>query len=265
MNSDMHDLWKKIHLSIFSITIENAGTRISSGTGFKIGNYLVTNNHVIQVPGSRSVVRSVLADGHSTSLDLVFDKFQFYRMLVDGDQENGWDYAIIKIEDSSFSALPSLVMEDHDLVLIGSQVGIFGYQFDQPQLSMHVGYVSAQYPKAGVGYIQLDLSVNHGNSGGPLVDVKTGRVIGLVTRKATGLTKQFDELLKAFRQNVVQLQALKKSGMQASIAGLDPVKATLTIQVQMERIAMEISRSANVGIGYAYQISKIRDSFCHLI
>ena len=261
----MHDLWLRIQPSVFSLTFENADGRISSGTGFKVGDYLVTNNHVIQVPGAKRIVlRSVLQDGHSTSVNLSFGHLQFRTMLIDGDPENSWDYAILKVADPSFAAAPSLRLEDHDTVSIGSQVAIFGYQFDQPQLSMHLGYVSSQYLKAGVGYIQLDSSVNHGNSGGPLVDVATGRVIGLVTRKATGLTKQFDELLQAFRQNIAQLQAMQGNGVQAFVAGLDPVAATLAIQIQMERIAREISRSANVGIGYAYQIAKVRASLVNI-
>lgn len=260
----MQTLWLKIQPSVFSITFENAEGRISSGTGFKIGSFLVTNNHVIQTSNAkRIVIRSVLQDGYSPAIELKFGHLMFRQMLIEGDAVNSWDYAILKIENPSFLAAPSLQLEDHDEVSIGSNVALFGYQFDQPQLSMHQGNISSQYYKAGVHYIQLDSSVNHGNSGGPLIDTNTGRVIGLVTRKATGLTVQFDELLQSLKKNINMLQAMQSGGV--FISGLDPVAATLAIQTQMEHLAREISRSANVGIGYAYHIRKVRSSLKNLV
>jgi len=259
----MNDLWLRIQPSVFSLTFENAEGRISSGTGFKVGNFLVTNNHVIQVASARRIIlRSVISDSHTTAVNLTFGHLEFRNMLLDGDPEDSWDFAILRVNDPSFLDTPSLELEYDDEVLIGTQVALFGYQFDQPQLSIHMGYISSQYMKAGVHYLQLDSSVNQGNSGGPLINVKTGRVLGLVTRKATGLTKQFDELLLAFKQNIDQLQLMQ--GNKVYVAGLDAVASALATQFQMERIAREIGRSANVGIGYAYHIRKVRTSLENL-
>lgn len=257
----MHNLWLKAHRSVLSLTFENAEGRIASGTGFKVGNYLVTNNHVIQVSSARKIVlRGVLDDGYSNSLNLTFGHLEFKSMLVDGDPEGGWDFAILKIVHPDFNAIPALSLSESENITIGSQIALFGYQFEQPNLSMHIGYISSQYHKAGVHYLQLDSSVNHGNSGGPLIDADTGSVIGIVTRKATGLTQQFDDLMAAFRQNIVQLEALQRGPSRVTVAGINPVAAALTTQVQMERISKEISRSANVGIGYAYHIKKVKAS-----
>lgn len=261
----MHDLWKRCQGSIFSLTFENADGRITSGTGFKVGEYLVTNNHVIQVPTARKIaLRSVHVDAHTTAVNLLFGHLEFRTFLVVGDPEAAWDFAVLKIPSQEFLAAPSLDLVDGDEVNVGGQIAIFGYQFDQPHLSMHMGYLASQYQKSGVHYLQLDSSVNHGNSGGPLIDVRTGRVLGIVTRKATGLTQQFDALLQSFQQNIAQLQAMRRSGVQAIVAGLDPVAAMLATQTQMQRIAQEIGRSANVGIGYAYHVQKVRSSLLDL-
>jgi S1-C subfamily serine protease len=261
----MSDLWKRCQASVFSLTFENANGRITSGSGFKVGDFLVTNNHVIQVPAAKRIlIRSVRSDAHSTAVSLNFGHLEFKTFLVDGDPEASWDYAILKIPSPDFLAAPSLLLADGEEVEIGKQIAIFGYQFDQPHLSMHMGYLASRYPKAGVDYLQLDSSVNHGNSGGPLVDVSTGRVLGVVTRKATGLTQQFDALLQSFQQNITQLQAMQQSGVRGFVGGLDPVAATLAIQTQLNHIAQEIGRSANVGIGYAYHIKKVRASLANL-
>lgn len=262
----MHQLWLRCQQSVFSLTFENAEGRISSGTGFKVGGFLVTNNHVVQVPTAKHIVlRSVAPDGHTTVYERRFGRREFSTLLVDGDPEESWDYAVLKIEDPSFAAIPSLDLVESSDIRIGDTVGLFGFQFEQPQLSMHMGYLSSQYYKAGVHYLQLDSSVNHGNSGGPLLDAQTGRVVGVVTRKATGLTGQFDELLQSFKQNITQLRALQSAGSFVTVGGIDPVAATVAMQSQMERIARELSRSANVGIGYAYHASKVRVAIGHLL
>jgi S1-C subfamily serine protease len=257
----MQDLWRRCHASVFSLTFENAEGRITSGSAFKIGPYLVTNNHVIQVPAARHIVlRSVSDDAYSTALNLSFGHLEFRTFLAYGDPEAGWDFALLRIPYDDFQQRPSLELRKSNDVALGSQIALFGFQFEQPNLSMHMGYLASQYHKGGVHYLQLDSSVNHGNSGGPLIDVETGQVLGIVTRKATGLSQQFEELQKSFKQNIEQLEAMQRSGVTAVLAGLDAVKSTLAIQTQMQAIAREIGRSANVGIGYAYHIQKVRES-----
>lgn len=257
----MRELWTRLHASVCSLTFENANGRITSGTGFKVGEFLITNNHVIQVPSAkRIVIRSVGNDGYSTALNLSLGHLEFQTLLVEGDPETAWDFAILRIPAPEFRALPSLEIADDEDFQVGDQIGVFGYQFEQAHLSMQMGYLASQYHRAGVHYLQLHSSVNHGNSGGPLVDVRTGKVRGIVTRKATGLTEQFEALMQSFQQNIAQLQGMQQGGMRAYVAGLDPVAAMLATQGQMQRIAFEIGRSANVGIGYAYHIRKVRES-----
>lgn len=265
LNPKMNELWQAIHGGVFSLSFENSEGRISSGTAFKVGKYLVTNNHVVQVPSARRVVlRSVGHDAYQVRYEKRFGHLEFKQALVDGDPEQGWDYAVLRINDAVFEALPCLDLAQHDEVLIGESVAMFGYQFGQQHQSMHLGHVSSQYEKNGVHYLQLDASINQGNSGGPLISLNSGRVMGIVTRKATGLTEQFDELLKAFRDNIRLLEGIQQGGGFAIVGDIDPVKATLAIQVQMERIAKEIQRSSNVGIGYAYHIRKLRSSLALL-
>lgn len=185
----MYEQWLRFHSSVFSITFENAEGRITSGSGFKAGGFLVTNNHVLQVPDARRIIlRNVRRDGNTPGVDLSFGHLEFRNMLVDGDPEASWDYALLRVSAPEFAAIPDLALAPDDSVDVGRKVVLFGYQFEQPNLSMHVGYISSQYQKAGVHYLQLDSSVNHGNSGGPLIEAASGQVVGIVTRKATGLT-----------------------------------------------------------------------------
>ncbi|MGC4075892.1 MAG: serine protease [Rubrivivax sp.] len=255
----MIDSWLQTQASVLSLTFSDASGRITSGSGFKVRNVLITNNHVVQVPRATHVqIRSVCSDSFTSAFELNLTYPHFQAAFVEGDPETAWDFAVFRIDGADFARLPSLQLAEDGPVEVGTPIAIFGYQFDQPQQSMHLGHISSQYHRAGVHYLQLDSSVNHGNSGGPLVDTRTGRVVGIVTRKATGLTAQFEQLMQAFGQNIAGLQQLRQGGY-VTVGGIDPVATTIAIQEQLRRLAIEISRSANVGIGYAYHVSKVRE------
>jgi hypothetical protein len=210
---------------------------------------------VVHVPGATHVtLRFVAADGTTTTASRVLTIQEFHSKLLDGDDPSGWDYAILDLSWAEFTALPSLELAQALPIEIGDPIALFGYQFDQPNLSVHAGVLASRFEQSGVKYLQLDASVNQGNSGGPLIDPVSGLVIGIVTRKATGLTRQFDSLLDSFDQNI---NSLSRARSLMSMAGVDPVEALQVSQMQMKQVSLEIRRSANVGIGYAYELDKV--------
>ncbi len=74
---------------------------------------------------------------------------------------------------------------DERQVPIGSSVGYIGYPFGSRGLL--TGKVSSAIVSAKVlsnkntRTLQIDSSVNDGNSGGPLIDVSSGRIIGIIS------------------------------------------------------------------------------------
>ena len=60
-----------------------------------------------------------------------------------------------------------------DVYLVGSPLGL--------TTSVTRGIVSGQRLLRGVTYLQTDAAANFGNSGGPLVKVETGEVVGILT------------------------------------------------------------------------------------
>ena len=74
---------------------------------------------------------------------------------------------------------------------IGSKVGAYGHPVSL-DFSVTNGIVSGLRYKSNRYWVQTDAAINSGNSGGPLIDVKTGKVIGINTagyskRKTEGL------------------------------------------------------------------------------
>lgn len=258
------DLWKVIHKSICSITYFKNDERIASGTGFKVGNKLITNNHVIQVPQATDVLlRFVNEDGHTDSACKNMSPTELGARLLDGMPQNSWDYAIFDFDIPEFITIPSLQLSSKGEFQIGQPITLFGFQFEQLNLSIHSGILSSRFTSADVKFLQLNASVNQGNSGGPLIDPRTADVIGVITRKATGLTKQFDALLNSFKENIRILQQASGSG-RIQMFGIDPIEFFKVNQTQLAKISEEIMRSANVGVGYAYELEKIRESLKYL-
>jgi len=258
MTSPLHTIWTHVHPAVCSLVFKVGNNRISSGSGFKIGQRLLTNNHVVQVPGATHVtLRFVGADGSSDTASRTLTIQELQAKLLDGDPADAWDFAIYDLSWPEFAKTPSLALAPATSTSIGDPVALFGFQFDQSNLSVHAGVLASRFVQKGVKYLQIDASVNQGNSGGPLIDLSTCLVIGIVTRKATGLTQEFDALLHSFDQNI---QALKGSQGAMRVGPIDPFEVLMVSQEQMKRVSLEIRRSANVGIGYAYELDKVRGS-----
>jgi len=136
---------------------------LGSGFFFKRGGYILTNRHVIDQLGAITVK---LDDGRSFEAQTV-------------TKSANLDLAIIRIP-----------LEDHDSVgfrnaegiNIGMQVCLIGYpELDLPTATMNSGRISNNDRIfQGNPVYQLDVSANHGNSGGPVVD-DSGRLVGILT------------------------------------------------------------------------------------
>ena len=115
-----------------------------------------------------------------------------YVVFADGDRLPasivGWDLfndtGVIKVDPRDHAVSP-LPLGDSSRVVVGEPVAAIGSPFGNEN-SLAVGVVSAvarSIPSLTSGYyvsdaIQIDAPINHGNSGGPLLDA-AGRVIGI--------------------------------------------------------------------------------------
>jgi serine protease Do len=148
----------------------NTGDQTVSGSGFFITDrgYILTNNHVVE--GTKEV-SIVLSDGSEQKATIVgTDPYS--------------DIAVLKT-DGKVPAIAALGNSDglnpgESVIAIGSPLGNF-------KNTVTVGVVSAtgRSIDTGNGYqiedlIQTDAAINHGNSGGPLVNL-AGEVIGINT------------------------------------------------------------------------------------
>lgn len=139
-------------------------TETGVGSGFYIKeNIVITNAHVVE--RSKKVAVN-LYDGTTIEGSVV---------KIDTDK----DLALIRVGKSA----PALDINT-DSLNIGQEVYAIGAPKDMPY-TMTKGIISSLQRELGKNkYIQIDASVNSGNSGGPLMD-ENGKVIGIITLKAS--------------------------------------------------------------------------------
>jgi serine protease Do len=153
------EVYKKANPAVVKIVYDVGGGRGISGSGSIVDSsgLVLTNAHVLEQ--ASGTVGVILADGQKVLADVV------------GFAERNLDIAAIKIRDRH--NLPTISMTNS--VEIGQSV----YSIGNPQglqNSFTSGIVSAVYPDKGM--IQHDAAINHGNSGGPLLNSQ-GKMIGV--------------------------------------------------------------------------------------
>ena len=241
------------------IFLEKEGRKIGSGSGFLINDGIITNYHVVRATSFDAI--AIRFDGDDPS-----DQGSYIRVTIDDvvaaeSPENEMDYAFLSMNELEFEGRYKFTFSEES-VKVGQKIAFMGYPFGMFNLTCHIGYISSIYTKNDVLIYQIDGSVNGGNSGGPLISLDTGNVIGIVTRAQTGLIeKQFDNLIQTLQSNQ---QALSKAKTIMKIGGFDPVQGFIASQAAMDVIAKNIKRSANVGIGFAFSSQYVYEKIQNL-
>ncbi|SIT38258.1 putative periplasmic serine endoprotease DegP-like [Paraburkholderia piptadeniae] len=139
-------------------TEQNSGV----GSGFILSQdgYVMTNAHVI--------------DDADTIYVTLTDKREFKAKLIGVDDRT--DVAVVKINAAN---LPTVPIGDSNKVRVGEWVVAIGSPFGLEN-TVTAGIVSAKGRDTGdyLPFIQTDVAVNPGNSGGPLINMQ-GEVIGI--------------------------------------------------------------------------------------
>jgi serine protease Do len=174
------DLFDQFFRDFFGDMPERRGfkqQRMGLGSGFIIDEegYILTNYHVVEH-----------ADNNKVTVKLPNGK-ELPGEVKGYDSRS--DLAVVKVKAKN---LPVATLGDSDTVRVGQWAiafgNPFGFVFHDPDPTMTHGIVSALHrslprmPGTEDRYygdlIQTDASINQGNSGGPLVDIK-GNVIGI--------------------------------------------------------------------------------------
>jgi len=157
------------------------GRQRSMGSGVVIdtGGYIMTNAHVVSNARRVQVILPGLQGAEGGVRTIVKGRGRTVDATIVGVARE-IDLALLKVDED---ALPALTLADYDAVRQGELVFAFGSP-EGLKNSVTMGIVSAVArqadPDSPLVYVQTDAPINHGNSGGPLVNVN-GELVGINT------------------------------------------------------------------------------------
>ena len=175
---DPGTIYKRLAPGVVTVISDTGaqGGQAGLGSGFVLDGqgYVATNAHVVRGDPPKleraSTVYVKFADGNRVPAKVV------------GDDLNA-DVALLKVNPAGLTLTP-LALGSSSKLLVGSPVAAIGSPFGESQ-SLSVGVISAtgrdieSLTAFRIGNaIQTDAAINHGNSGGPLLNAR-GQVIGI--------------------------------------------------------------------------------------
>src|SRR3954470_3919649 len=178
----INQVYKKVGQGVVEITVTTSdgssntdpfggggGSATAQGSGFvyAAAGHIVTNAHVV---------------AGATSIEVELANGKTYDATLVGSDEST-DLAVVKV-DAPASQLHPLALANSSAVEVGDGVVAIGSPFGLSE-TVTAGIVSAvnrqiDSPNGFTipGAIQTDAAINHGNSGGPLLDL-SGKVVGV--------------------------------------------------------------------------------------
>jgi putative serine protease PepD len=163
------DIYKKTAPGVVDLKV-TTGEGEAEGSGFEVDTKgdIITNAHVVD---GASAIKVTFAGGTVRTARVV-------------GTDKATDIAVVRVTGIKASALHPLTLGSSSTVSVGDGVAAIGSPFGLSE-TLTTGIVSAldrtiSSPSGATigGAIQTDASINHGNSGGPLIDTD-GDVVGV--------------------------------------------------------------------------------------
>ena len=138
-----------------------AGNGFGSGFFVSDGGLIVTNRHVV---GNERNVTVKMRDGAVTVGEVIARNASVDLALVRVKERRA---AFLRLSNGEHAGI------GNDVIAIGTPEGL--------DWSVSRGIISAVRTTPALRLIQTDAAINHGNSGGPLIDLASGYVVGVNT------------------------------------------------------------------------------------
>ncbi len=239
----------------FSRPVVRIDTADGRGTGFIVApdGWIITAAHVVIDKATGQYYRAI-----SVVMPNEWDELAV--PVLDITEAAVHDFALLKINRT---ALPSLKLGDETAVDIGSDLSIIGFPFsalDEKGGRVNVKFcltaTSAANASFAIGKSQVNLIYFQGPSvkgisGAPIISHKTGKVIGVVNTKLTGIGKSLQDLRDQIAHGV---------GGGIVISGLVPGPAVGSI---IDVLDLQLANGLGSGTGAADAAFAVRKAQRH--
>ena len=216
------------------------GSACGSGFQFLSDDIIVTNCHVIDSHlVNKSVITARTGDGrHSEAELLAFSP------------KDEYDFAILRAANTLGTGRMILEPLQADRLALGSEVAFAGFPHGIHDLLVHSAFISGFCKDLG---FFLDGSVNAGNSGGPIIDAQTGRVIGITTQRRFIGAPEMQRMSEEAAELQTYLEKIRGSG-QVFVMGVDFGEMARLMARNFSLLKEVIDANANAGIGIGFRI-----------
>jgi hypothetical protein len=250
--------WKISHSSICQIRFLNENDiEVVTVTGFKSGEYIFTHDMINRIHNKAEFVEIMFVkdDGHTMNAFERLSMHDFTERIITSYDQDITGFAVISAGDLNFGSIPSLQIALNRHVYIGQAVALLGFQYDSPSLTIKSGILSTVIHRNGTRYLQFDGTTIWGNSGSPLIDLKTNEVLGIIGYKLDRKNKSYEKLTEISSANI---KSLEKALGEFEVSGVDPIQVLIAWQKQILQLAGEIYKASGSGIGIAIDAKSIR-------
>jgi S1-C subfamily serine protease len=210
---DFNSAFEKVKDSLVQI---RSGTSVGSGSIVATGKKILTCAHCIVAGQKINVYHPV--SSKTVPAEVIA-------------KDNNIDLAILEMENKVGSPI-SLSVE---LPRIGTAAFALGFPLNINDITL-LPAIIASTPTNDT--IRLNSSINHGNSGGPLINL-SGKQVGVVNAKHGSLSAFLERMEGA------------GGGVTVNFGGFEPINA-------VKQLIKEMRSNLNLGIGYAIPIAKLQ-------
>lgn len=227
---------------VFIAAVGTEGTGQGTGSIIEASGHVLTNAHVIWDKASETPAKKIFVFlkpdrviGNEGNQENLTKRYSATVTAYDKDL----DLALIRMTNVT-ETLPVLPLADPSAIAIGSRVVAIGHPESGGLWSLTTGVISAEWKNftnvPGKDIFQTETSLNRGNSGGPLIDMR-GHQVGvnsMIARKSKdGLA--ITSVNFAIKSNVAK-DWMGKHGVQVAYA-VPPIPPELPKPVEPERFA----------------------------
>lgn len=167
---DFKSIAEKNREAIVSVAfLGREGEELGMGTGFVVDDtgLIATNRHVI---GEARPIRVTFLDGQQYTVESIYAS----------DETS--DLALLKLNSEELTNRKIVALKLGNRAEQGDDVAAIGHPRGYKN-SLVTGIVSGTQEINGIDLIQVSMPIDHGNSGGPLLN-RAGEVVGIITYKS---------------------------------------------------------------------------------
>lgn len=231
----MHE---KLANSTFQVV---CGESAGSGFSFRDRQVVVTNCHVIRPAFERGLGIKVVTE----------QGFEIPAKMLRYSDETAFDFAILHLRYPLPEGRHILNPIAERVGSRGHRVAFAGYPHGIPDLLVHEAIISGPFSTHG---FYIDGAVNGGNSGGPIISLQSGEVIGIITQRRFLGGPDLDSMAKDIGKLARQAEQAAVAGASAKIMGVDVGGLVKMTSTSLNAVSQVIKANANVGIGIGFHI-----------